>query len=67
MVYSLSRATSKQEASPLAGYLNHIEGFAAWNTGKSASLTGVRALDARTVQITLDRPTSYFLAQLTVT
>jgi peptide/nickel transport system substrate-binding protein/oligopeptide transport system substrate-binding protein len=65
VVYSLSRATSQQEGSPLGGYLKHIEGFAAWNAGKAARLAGVRALDARTVQITLNQPTSFFLAQLT--
>jgi peptide/nickel transport system substrate-binding protein/oligopeptide transport system substrate-binding protein len=66
VVYSLARATSRQEVSPGASYLSHIKGFAAWNAGKSASLMGVRALDARTVQITLDTPASYFLAALTL-
>jgi ABC-type transport system substrate-binding protein len=66
VVYSLSRGTSKREASTVASYLHPIKGFAAWNAGKAASLTGVRALDSRTVQITLDKPATFFLAALTI-
>jgi ABC-type oligopeptide transport system substrate-binding subunit len=67
VAYSIARATSKQEASPNAAplYLNHIQGVAAWHAGKAANLTGVKVLDAHTVQITLDRPIGYFLEALT--
>lgn len=66
VVYSITRTLSKQEASPLALlYLGHIKGAAAWNSGKAKSLTGIKALDSKTVQITLDQPISYFLETLT--
>ncbi len=65
VAYTLSRALSKQEASPAAmTYLGHIKGAAAWNAGKASSLAGVKAVDARTVQITLDRPVGFFLQSL---
>ncbi|HVA90953.1 MAG TPA: ABC transporter substrate-binding protein, partial [Chloroflexota bacterium] len=65
VVYSLSRSLSKAEASPYSmEYLGHIQGAAAWNSGKASSLAGVKAVDDQTVQITLDQPIGYFLGTL---
>jgi oligopeptide transport system substrate-binding protein len=65
VVYSVSRALSKREASPAAMlFLGHIKGAAAWNAGTATSLAGVRALNPRTVQFTLDSPIGYFLGAL---
>ncbi|HWE64082.1 MAG TPA: peptide ABC transporter substrate-binding protein [Chloroflexota bacterium] len=65
VVYSISRALSKAENSPSAmEYLGHIQGAAAWNSGKASSLTGIKALDGETVRIALDKPIGYFLGTL---
>lgn len=47
-----------------AYYLSNISGAPDFASGKSSELTGVKALDAQTVQITLDKPSAYFLYQL---
>lgn len=65
-VFSLTRALSKAEASPVAMlYLGHIKGAAALNAGTTSALAGIQAPDDRTVVITLDKPISYFLETLT--
>ncbi|WP_129632070.1 peptide ABC transporter substrate-binding protein [Candidatus Oscillochloris fontis] len=46
-------------------FLKHIVGAEALHTGASQELSGVRALDAHTLEITLDSPRGYFLSQLT--
>ncbi|EFO81766.1 extracellular solute-binding protein family 5 [Oscillochloris trichoides DG-6] len=46
-------------------FLKHIVGAEALHDGKSEELSGVRALDDRTLEITLDSPRGYFLSQLT--
>jgi peptide/nickel transport system substrate-binding protein/oligopeptide transport system substrate-binding protein len=66
VVYSITRCLSPKEASPLATvYLGHVKGAIAFHAGKSTTLPGVQALDAQTVQITLDKPISFFLQTLT--
>jgi oligopeptide transport system substrate-binding protein len=47
-----------------AYYLSNISGAADFAAGKSTELPGVKALDSQTVQITLDKPSAYFLYQL---
>ena len=66
VVYSLLRALSPQVRSPaVLTYLGLISGAAAYHAGTApADGVGIRALDARTVQIRLIRPAGYFLAQL---
>lgn len=64
-VYSITRALQPETASFGApSQLNHIVGAADVIEGRATELRGVRALDARTLQITLDGPLAFFLAQL---
>ncbi len=46
-------------------FLKHIVGAEALHSGASQELSGVRALDDQTLEITLDSPRGYFLSQLT--
>jgi ABC-type oligopeptide transport system substrate-binding subunit len=65
-VYSMTRALSPAVNSTDAMlFLGPIAGAAALNAGSTTTLSGVKALDARTLQITLDSPTEYFLQALT--
>ncbi|HEX7737700.1 MAG TPA: peptide ABC transporter substrate-binding protein [Ktedonobacteraceae bacterium] len=64
-VYSLTRALSPATDSPNAKlFLGNIAGAAEVNSGKATTLSGVRALNAQTLQITLSNPTEYFLQVL---
>jgi peptide/nickel transport system substrate-binding protein/oligopeptide transport system substrate-binding protein len=66
VVYSITRALSKAEASGLAPtYLGHIVGAAALNAGKTTVLSGMSAPDDGTVVFKLDKPISFFLETLT--
>jgi ABC-type transport system substrate-binding protein len=64
--YSLERACSPQLASPVAAsYLGDIVGAQAVMQGQATEISGVRVLDERTLEITIDSPKSYFLSKLT--
>lgn len=68
VVYSWTRALSKQEKSPVAlSYMGQIQGAAALNSGKASTLSGAKALDAHTVQIRLTQAGTYFEKELTYT
>ncbi len=70
VIYSFNRSlqmtsTAVQEGS--AGglfYLGHIVGAADVAAGKTKSAAGLKAIDASTLQIQLDTPIAYFLADL---
>lgn len=65
-VYSINRAldpTTKSFAAP--SQLSHIVGAKEKIDGKADTISGVRAIDDRTLEITLDTPIAYFLSQLT--
>lgn len=65
-VYSLARALSPTVNSADALlFLGAIEGAATVNSGKATTLSGVKAVNAQTLQITLSNPTEYFLQTLT--
>lgn len=69
VVYSITRALNPKvnngAASPVAGlYLGHIVGATAFNTGKAKTVAGLKKIDNKTVQITLDSPISFFLQTL---
>lgn len=64
-LYSWSRALWPELQAPHASLLEIIEGSEAVVTGKTKELSGVRALDAHTLQVTLVRPAPYFLSALT--
>jgi oligopeptide transport system substrate-binding protein len=63
VVYSWLRALDPRTASEYAGQLFYIKNGEAYNSGKlkDSSQVGVQALDARTVRVTLNRPTAFFL------
>jgi oligopeptide transport system substrate-binding protein len=63
VVYSWLRALDPQTASEYAGQLFYIKNGAAYNSGqlKDPSQVGVQALDARTLRVTLNHPTAFFL------
>ncbi len=67
--YSLERATDPSlgpaYALPAGTYLGDIVGVPEKLAGKADSIAGIRVLDERTIQITIDAPKSYFLAKLT--
>ena len=57
---SLERVTNPETQSPGAGFFSMIEGFETWNAGEGDGLSGVVALDDRTIEITLSRPDATF-------
>lgn len=64
--YSLARSLDRRLNSSVAmNYLNDIVGAAELAQGRASELAGVKALDAKTVQIALVAPRGYFLGKLT--
>src|SRR5690554_2347716 len=59
--YSLDRVTDPKTKSPGAGFFATIEGFEAQSAGDADGLSGVKALDDRTLEITLSSPDATFL------
>ncbi|HET9919771.1 MAG TPA: peptide ABC transporter substrate-binding protein [Ktedonobacteraceae bacterium] len=65
-VYTLTRALLPTVKSGIASFFEgSIVGANDVNNGKTKTLAGVKALDAQTLQITLAKPTPYFLEVLT--
>jgi oligopeptide transport system substrate-binding protein len=65
-VYTLTRALLPSVNSPIATFFeSNIVGMSAVNSGKATTLAGVKALDSLTLQITLTKPTPYFLEEMT--
>lgn len=65
-VWSLNRAASPSIASPVAStYLNDIVGVNEVLAGEATEISGVKAIDEHTLQITIDAPKAYFIAKLT--
>lgn len=61
-VYTLTRALTPDVQSPIATlFLGNIVGAVELNAGKTSTLSGARALNDTTLQITLTKPTEYFL------
>src|SRR5579875_2299531 len=64
--FSLTRSLAKATGSGVASlYLGHILGAKKLEAGKTNKLQGVKVLNGRQVQITVDRPIAFFLEQLT--
>ncbi len=64
--YSLERAADPETGSPVAeAYLGDIVGFKERLWGEADEVSGVRAIDDKTLEITIDAPKAYFLAKLT--
>jgi len=65
-VYTLTRALFPEVKSPIARFFEQaIVGSSDVSNGKTRVLSGVKALDNQTLQITLKQPTPYFLQVLT--
>lgn len=65
-VYSINRAANPELASPVAStYLDDIVGVKEVLSGEATQVSGIEAIDDRTLQITIDSPKAYFLAKLT--
>ncbi len=61
-VYTLTRALLPDVKSPIASFfLGPIAGSDGVSNGKTRTLTGVKAIDKNTLQITLKQPAAYFL------
>lgn len=66
VVYSLERACDPRTGSPVASvYLGDIAGANEKLSGRATTISGVKAVDQRTVKITITEPTATFLAKLT--
>lgn len=67
-VYSLTRSLfpEEKEEQQVVGmsYLNDIVGVREYREGKASTVEGLKALDEKTLQITIDEPKAYFLAKL---
>ncbi|HJN86284.1 MAG TPA: peptide ABC transporter substrate-binding protein [Dehalococcoidia bacterium] len=64
--WSLERATNPLTESPVVDqYLGDIVGVDEKLNGDTQTISGVRVIDDRTIEITIDAPKSYFLAKLT--
>ena len=64
--WSLERASSPDTESPLAEtYLGDIVGVKDLLNNRANQIAGVKVIDKRTLEITIDAPKAYFLAKLT--
>lgn len=65
-VYSWIRVLDPKTKSPYAFFLDRIKGANAFRTGRTtdSATVGVRALDARTLEVELENPTPFFLVML---
>jgi len=65
-VYSLERSASPELASDTAlTYLGDIVGIHEYANGQTDQISGLKAIDEHTLQITIDVPKPYFLLKLT--
>ena len=66
VLYSMQRCLDPKLGSPVAlNYLGDIQGAKELNTGKAATLSGVKVVDPMTVAITITKPKAYWLDTLT--
>jgi oligopeptide transport system substrate-binding protein len=64
--FAIERALAPSTASDVATtYLDTIKGAPDYAAGKVSSVSGLKALNSRTIRFTLDKPYAFFLMQLT--
>jgi oligopeptide transport system substrate-binding protein len=65
VVFSWERAASPDLASPtVLTYMGDIAGLAAFHSGQADSIAGIKVVDDRTLQVTLEAPRPTFLYKL---
>jgi oligopeptide transport system substrate-binding protein len=64
VVYTLTRVLDPKTASPGAGFFTGIKGAQEFIDGKATSVSGIKALDANTVEFTLTAPDVTFLNKM---
>jgi oligopeptide transport system substrate-binding protein len=68
VIYSWERAASPAvDSHTVLTYLGDIVGIGARRAGQAEHISGLRALDDHTLQVTIDAPKPYFLMKLTYT
>ncbi len=66
VIYSWERAARPETGSDtVLTYLGDIVGVKEMNSGQAQRISGLKALDERTLQVTIDAPKPYFLLKLT--
>jgi peptide/nickel transport system substrate-binding protein len=65
-ITAIQRLYDKQTPSYWQQYADLIAGAAAFGAGKTSRISGLTALDARTLKVTLDQPAADFLSILTL-
>jgi oligopeptide transport system substrate-binding protein len=66
VIYSWERAVDPKMESPSATtYLGDIVGVAEMHAGQAEHISGLKALDEQTLQVTIDAPKPYFLLKIT--
>lgn len=66
VVFSITRGLAPKLSSPVAlTYMGNIVGAAAYAHSQAPSVSGLKAIDPETVQITIDKPRAYWLNVLT--
>jgi oligopeptide transport system substrate-binding protein len=67
VIYSWERAAAPETNSDtVLTYLNDIVGVKEMRAGNAASISGLKAIDDHTLQVTIDEPKPYFLLKLTL-
>ena len=66
VIYSWERAADPEtDSDTVLTYLGDIVGVRERKAGDAENISGLRAVDDRTLEVTIDQPKSYFLAKLT--
>lgn len=65
-IYSWERALDPKSISPASNFLENLQGYDEFTTGKATTLTGVKKIDDTTIQITLNKPVNFFLSYLSI-
>lgn len=66
VIYSWERAANPAtQSDTVLTYLGDIVGVKEMNAGAAKTISGLKALDERTLQVTIDAPKPYFLLKLT--
>ena len=63
-VYSFTRLLDPKEESSALGFFERVKGASAYRTGESKEVAGLKALDASTLEITINEPFAPFLSVL---